>query len=61
MLYINLCNIGSIKQKNLSSPMANGNQPNKIALLIAIEMSDCAKQLERLLQGKPTEAKGFKI
>ena len=34
---------------------------SSVANIVAIELADCADQLDRILAGEPTEADGFKI
>lgn len=45
----------------LELPFPDGTMPDIKARLMAIELRDCAKQLDRILSGEPTEADGFQF
>jgi len=56
-----LSNYWKYRAKNLNKLMPDGSLPSSKATLIAIELGDCAIQLDRLLAGRPTEAQGFNM
>jgi len=61
LMLVELSQYWKSRAVNLEKKLPNGLSPANMATVVAIELKDCARQLDKILAGEPTEADGFKL